>query len=150
LIPDRHREFFSLPPSIAHPASYPNGTECSFPGGKAAGAWSLPFTSIQYRSLECVEVYIYTPFVFVVWCLLSVGYVFMACHLSTGTTLPYVSLYIPTWIGSGLVEAPAPYLPWQREWGGGLLEYSARISQLLYLLFHSTFLLPRQVRFKLH
>jgi len=27
-------------------ASYPMGTRCYFPGGKAAGAWSWPLTSI--------------------------------------------------------------------------------------------------------
>jgi hypothetical protein len=32
--------------SEAHPASYPTGTRSSFPGGKAAGAWSWPLTSI--------------------------------------------------------------------------------------------------------
>jgi hypothetical protein len=32
--------------SGAHPASYPMGTRDSFPGGKAAGAWSWPLTSI--------------------------------------------------------------------------------------------------------
>jgi hypothetical protein len=32
--------------SGAHPASYPIGTEVSFRGGKAAGAWSWPLTSI--------------------------------------------------------------------------------------------------------
>jgi hypothetical protein len=32
--------------SWAHPASYPMGTRSSFPGGKAAGAWSWPLTSI--------------------------------------------------------------------------------------------------------
>jgi hypothetical protein len=31
--------------SGAHPASYPMGTRGSFPGGKAAGAWSWPLTS---------------------------------------------------------------------------------------------------------
>jgi hypothetical protein len=30
----------------AHPVSYPMGTRGSFPGGKAAGAWSWPHTSI--------------------------------------------------------------------------------------------------------
>jgi hypothetical protein len=30
----------------AHPVSYPMGTEGSFPGGKAAGAWSWPLLSI--------------------------------------------------------------------------------------------------------
>jgi hypothetical protein len=32
--------------SGAHPASYPMGTRGSFFGGKAAGAWSWPLTSI--------------------------------------------------------------------------------------------------------
>jgi hypothetical protein len=32
--------------SGAHPASYPMGTRGSFPGGKAAAAWSWPLTSI--------------------------------------------------------------------------------------------------------
>jgi hypothetical protein len=32
--------------SGAHPTSYPMGTRGSFPGGKAAGAWSWPLTSI--------------------------------------------------------------------------------------------------------
>jgi hypothetical protein len=32
--------------SGVHPASYPMGTRGSFPGGKAAGAWSWPLTSI--------------------------------------------------------------------------------------------------------
>jgi hypothetical protein len=32
--------------SGAHPASCPMGTRGSFPGGKAAGAWSWPLTSI--------------------------------------------------------------------------------------------------------
>jgi hypothetical protein len=32
--------------SGAHPASYQMGTRGSYPGGKAAGAWSWPITSI--------------------------------------------------------------------------------------------------------
>jgi hypothetical protein len=32
--------------SGAHPVSYLMGTRGSFPGGKAAGAWSWPLTSI--------------------------------------------------------------------------------------------------------
>jgi hypothetical protein len=35
--------------SGAHPASYPMVIRCSFPGGKAAGAWSWPLTSISCR-----------------------------------------------------------------------------------------------------
>jgi hypothetical protein len=33
--------------SGAHPAFYPMGTRGAFPGDKAAGAWSWPFTSIK-------------------------------------------------------------------------------------------------------
>jgi hypothetical protein len=43
--------------SGAHPAPYPMGTRSSFPGGKAAGAWSCPLTSIK----ECVELYLHSP-----------------------------------------------------------------------------------------
>jgi hypothetical protein len=32
-----------------HPASYPMSTRGYFPGGKAAGAWNWPLTSIQCR-----------------------------------------------------------------------------------------------------
>jgi hypothetical protein len=32
--------------SEAHPASYPMGTRGSFSGGKAAGSWRFPLTSI--------------------------------------------------------------------------------------------------------
>jgi hypothetical protein len=35
--------------SEAHPASYPMDTRGSFPGGKAAGAWSWPLTFFQCR-----------------------------------------------------------------------------------------------------
>jgi hypothetical protein len=35
--------------SEAHPASYPMGTWGSFPGGKTAGAWRWPLTSIYCR-----------------------------------------------------------------------------------------------------
>jgi hypothetical protein len=33
----------------AHPASYPMGTGCTFPGGKSARAWSWPLISIWCR-----------------------------------------------------------------------------------------------------
>jgi hypothetical protein len=44
---------FSLRHSVqnssgAHPLSYPVGTGSSFPGGKAAGAWNWPRSSIQW------------------------------------------------------------------------------------------------------
>jgi len=44
-----------------HPSSYPMGTSDPFPGGKAAGAWSWPLTSIQCRGQECVELYLRYP-----------------------------------------------------------------------------------------
>jgi hypothetical protein len=51
---DMRLEMFSLlnsvqTGSVTHPASYPMGTEDSFPGDKAAGAWSWPLTSIQCK-----------------------------------------------------------------------------------------------------
>jgi hypothetical protein len=44
-----------------YPASYPMGTRGSFPGGKAAGAWSWPLTSIYFRGQEHVELYLHSP-----------------------------------------------------------------------------------------
>jgi hypothetical protein len=35
--------------SRAHSAFYPMGTGCSFPGGKAAGAWNWPLISVYCR-----------------------------------------------------------------------------------------------------
>jgi hypothetical protein len=45
----------------AHPAFSPMGTRGSFPGGKAAGEWSWPLTSIQRRGQECVGLYLRSP-----------------------------------------------------------------------------------------
>jgi len=36
----------SKPALVAYPAFYPTGTRGSFPGGKAAGAWSWQLASI--------------------------------------------------------------------------------------------------------
>jgi hypothetical protein len=47
--------------SVAHPASYPMGTGGYFPGGKAAGAWSWPLTSIKCRGQECLELCLHSP-----------------------------------------------------------------------------------------
>jgi hypothetical protein len=47
--------------SGVHLASYPMGTRGSFPGGKAAGAWSWPLTSIKCRGPECMEIYLHSP-----------------------------------------------------------------------------------------
>jgi hypothetical protein len=46
--------------SGTHPATYPMGTRGSFPGGKAAGAWSWPLTS-SAEVKECVELYLHSP-----------------------------------------------------------------------------------------
>jgi hypothetical protein len=50
--------------SGAHPTSYPIGTGFSFPGGKAAGAWSWPLTSIHCRGQENMNLYIHSPYAF--------------------------------------------------------------------------------------
>jgi len=42
--------------SGAHPASYPVGTMCSFPGSKAAGAWSYTSTP-QYAFMAWCSVW---------------------------------------------------------------------------------------------
>jgi hypothetical protein len=47
--------------SGAHQASYPRSTRVSFPGGKAARAWSWTLTSIYCRGQECVELYLHSP-----------------------------------------------------------------------------------------
>jgi len=61
-----------------YPASYPMGTRGSYPGGKAAGAWSWLLTSIYCRVQECVELHLHSP-----KRLYSV-----VLRSSTGTTLP--------------------------------------------------------------
>jgi hypothetical protein len=38
------------------------GTGDSFPGGKAAGAWSWPLTSKKCRGEENVDLYIHSPY----------------------------------------------------------------------------------------
>jgi hypothetical protein len=43
--------------SGVRPTSSPMGTGGSFPGGKAAGAWTWPLTSNQCRSQENVDLY---------------------------------------------------------------------------------------------
>lgn len=63
-IPDRNKRFsllFSVQTgSGTDPASYPLGSGGSFPDGRAAGAWTLPLTSIYCRSQEC-WIYTSTP-----------------------------------------------------------------------------------------
>jgi hypothetical protein len=46
--------------SGAHPASYPMGNSGSFPGSKAAGTWSWPFTSTYCWAQECVELHLHS------------------------------------------------------------------------------------------
>jgi hypothetical protein len=47
--------------SGAHPASYPMGTGDSFPGGKAAGAWSYHSSTTSAEVKEWVELYLHSP-----------------------------------------------------------------------------------------
>jgi hypothetical protein len=66
--------------SGAHPASYPMGIRCSFPGGKAAGAWSWPLTSIWCRGQRMSRAIPSLPqYTCMAWC---------SVLKSTGTTLP--------------------------------------------------------------
>jgi hypothetical protein len=37
------------------------GNKGSFPGGKAAGAWSWPLALIKCRGQECLELYFHSP-----------------------------------------------------------------------------------------
>jgi hypothetical protein len=55
--------------SGAHLASYPMGTRGSFIGGKAAGAWSWPLTSIQFRGQRMRGAIPLLPqYAFMAWC----------------------------------------------------------------------------------
>jgi hypothetical protein len=58
--------------SGAHPASYPMGTRGSFPGSKAAVAWSWPLTSIYCRGRRMRGVIPPLPqYAFMAWCLVK-------------------------------------------------------------------------------
>jgi len=46
--------------SGAHPASNRMGTRGSFPGDKAARAWSWPLTTTSAEVKECVELYLHS------------------------------------------------------------------------------------------
>jgi hypothetical protein len=51
------------------PASYPMGTSDSFPVGKAAGAWSLPLTSIECWDQRMSGTVPSLPqYAFIAWC----------------------------------------------------------------------------------
>jgi hypothetical protein len=55
--------------SGAHTASYPMGTRGSFPGGKAARAWSWPLASIQCRGEKMSgTIPPLTQYAFMAWC----------------------------------------------------------------------------------
>jgi len=49
--------------------AYVMGTGDSYPGDKADRAWSWPFTSIQCRCWEWVELYLRSQYVFMTRCL---------------------------------------------------------------------------------
>jgi hypothetical protein len=61
----------------------------SFPGGKAAGAWSWPLTSSYCRGQENVDLYVHSP-------IRLHGVVFNS--LSTGTTLPCRQRLFPIYL----------------------------------------------------
>jgi hypothetical protein len=72
--------------SEAHPVSYPMGTSGSFPGGKAAGAWNWPLTSIQCRGQRMrEEIHPLPRYDFMAWCLVKAeGQLFSTpclCHI---------------------------------------------------------------------
>jgi hypothetical protein len=67
--------------SGAHPASYPNGYQGLFPGGKAGGAWSWPLNCISCRGQRmCGAIHPLPKYAFMSWCSVKIN--------STGTTLP--------------------------------------------------------------
>jgi hypothetical protein len=47
--------------TVVHSDSYPMGTGSSFPGSKAAGAWSWSFTSYYCRGQGNLDLYIHAP-----------------------------------------------------------------------------------------
>jgi hypothetical protein len=56
----------------AHPASYSMGTRSSFPGCKAAGAWSWPLTSIYCRGQRMSgDIPPLPQYAFMAWCSVS-------------------------------------------------------------------------------
>jgi hypothetical protein len=57
--------------SWAHPTSYLMGNGGDFPGGKAAGAWIWPLTSIKCRGKEWWGYTSNPPHVFMALCLIS-------------------------------------------------------------------------------
>jgi hypothetical protein len=58
--------------SGAHPASYPMGTRGSFPGGKVAGAWSWPLTSIYFRGQRMRgAIFLLSQYAFMAWYLVK-------------------------------------------------------------------------------
>jgi hypothetical protein len=58
--------------SGAHPASYPMGKRGFFPGGKAVGAWSWPFTSIWCLGQRMRGAIPPLPqYIFTAWCLVK-------------------------------------------------------------------------------
>jgi hypothetical protein len=68
---------------VRHPASYPMATTDSFPGGKAAEAWS-------WSSAEVKNAWSYTSipqYVFMAWCLVKLKY---CMHFSTLPSMLHV------------------------------------------------------------
>jgi hypothetical protein len=70
--------------SGAHTASYPMGTRVSFHEGKAAGAWSWPFTPSSAEVEEWLELYLHSQ--------IRLHGVVLSYKNGTRTPLPYLTL----------------------------------------------------------
>jgi len=53
--------------AVIHTASYPMDTRDSYPGGRTAGAWGWPLTSIVPRSRMCGTIPSFPQFVLMAW-----------------------------------------------------------------------------------
>jgi hypothetical protein len=93
--------------SGAQPASYPMATRISFPGGKAAEAWSWPLTSILCRGQEWWNCTSNPHHVFMPWCLIK---------YEQGKLYPTFTLY--GWFSTGVLLAFTKCAArlWRWEW----------------------------------
>jgi hypothetical protein len=76
--------------SGVHPASYPTGNGGSFPGGKAAGAWSWPLVPRSMRG----AIPPLPQYVFMVWCLVKHRVNFTFYLFTQGMRNQYASYFI--------------------------------------------------------
>jgi hypothetical protein len=97
--------------SGAHPGSRPMGTRVSFPGGKAAGAWSWPLTSIWCRDQTMSgTIPSLSQYAFMAWCLVKAqGQLFYKWLFETALVLLsrclMLSVFNFTWLCKLFVDA---------------------------------------------